>query len=181
MKRQKRKVGNILEIKLKDGLYSYGIEINDIGYVAFFEYFIDSPDKYSLNNLLNSKMIYKFLISRYLVTKGNFIIKENIDIDNYNIDYSLKTEYIKDALNGKYRIYSWPEKDISTTLEYVIKNRLQCVSVFDGEEQIQRLLFSLYEKKPAITLRSEPWLDPYSGFVNNKEWMEILAKQPIRC
>jgi len=181
MKRQRRKVGNVLEIKIKDNLYGYGIEINDIGYVAFFEYFIDSPDKYSLNDLLNSKMIYKFLISRFLITKGHFIIKENIDIDKYNIDYSLKTEYIKDALNGKYRIYNWPEKDIPTTEKYVIKNRLQPVMVFDGEEQIQRLLLSLHEKKPSLTLQSKPWLDPYSGFVDNKEWIKILAKQPIRC
>ena len=113
-------------------------------------------------------MIYKFLISRYLVTKGHFIIKENINIDKYNIDCLLKPRYIKDALNGNYRIYNWPEKDIPTTEEYVIQNKLQCVAVFDGEEQIQRLLLALHEKRPAIGIGDEPWIDPYSGFYDNK-------------
>ncbi|WP_280954103.1 hypothetical protein [Allofrancisella frigidaquae] len=36
--------------------------------------------------------------------------------------------------------------------------------VFDGEEQVQRLLLALYEKRPSLTLQTEPWLDPYSDF-----------------
>ena len=167
MKRQRRKVGNILEIKIKDNLYSYGIEINDIGYVAFFEYFIESPEKYNLNDLLKSKLVYKFLISRFLVTKGYFIIKENIQLEDYDINTSIKQRYIKDALNGSYRLYNWPGKDIPTTEEYVIKNRLQPVMVFDGEEQIIDLLLSLYNKESSIDLRTVSWLDPYSKFNNN--------------
>lgn len=168
-KRQRRKVGNVLEIKVQDNLYSYAIEINEDGYVAFFDYFVNLSEKYNLNNLLSSKIIYKFIISDYLIKKNHFKIIDNIDISK--LDTSLKQEYIKDIPTGKYRIYNWPDKDIPTTEEYVIKHGLAPVIIFDGEEQIQRLLFSLYEKKPSITLQTEPWLDPYSEF-NQKQTKE---------
>ncbi|GGG09254.1 MULTISPECIES: hypothetical protein [Cysteiniphilum] len=164
MKRQRRKIGNVLEIKVKDDLYSYGVEINDRGFVAFFDYFIDSPEKYKLDDLLNSPLIYKFCISRFLVTKSYFKIVENINLDNYNIDTTLKPHYIYDTLSGRYRIYNWPDKDIPTTKEYIIENKLAPVMIFDGEEQVQRLLLALYEKKPSLTLQTEPWIDPYSDF-----------------
>ncbi|GGG06095.1 MULTISPECIES: hypothetical protein [Cysteiniphilum] len=164
MKRQRRKIGNVLEIKVKDNLYSYGIEINNEGDVAFFDYFIDSPDKYKLDDLLKSPLIYKFCISRFLVTKSYFKIVENINVEDYNIDTTLKPCYIYNALSGKYRIYNWPDKDIPTTKEYIIEHRLAPLMVFDGEEQIQRLLLALYEKRPSLALQTEPWIDPYSDF-----------------
>ncbi|GGF98047.1 MULTISPECIES: Imm26 family immunity protein [Cysteiniphilum] len=164
MKRQRRKIGNVLEIKVKDDLYSYGIEINDKGYVAFFDYFIDSPDKYKLDDLLNSPLIYKFCISRFLVTKSYFKIVENVNVEDYNIDTTLKPRYIHDALTGKYRIYNWPDKDIPTTKEYIIEHKLQCLAVFDGAEQIQDLLLCLHEKRACQQIFEEPWIDPYSDF-----------------
>ena len=146
-KRQKRTVGSIVKIPLKNGYYAYA-QILDKASYAFFDYFSETPIE-ELEILNNVPVLYVLSAYNDIVTKGRWEKIGKLPVrDELNV---LPMQFIQDALNPKkFELYNPNTGEITPTTKEECSG-LEQAAVWEGWEVEDRLL-DHFEKKPDKTL-----------------------------
>lgn len=146
-KRQKRTVGSVVRIDLKNGRKAYA-QILDKASYAFFDYFSTS-DIEDLDVLNHKPVLY--ILSAYddIITKGKWLKIGEIPIrEEFN---KLPLQFIQDALHpNKFEIYNPNTGEMASATKEECKG-LEQAAVWEEWEVEERLL-DHFENNPDKTL-----------------------------
>jgi hypothetical protein len=134
MAKQKRTIGSILEIDLRNGYYNYAQIIN--ADILFFDIYTDKKIS-DLNILKNKKPLFFLGVYNNTITDGRWKKVGSLPIkDEYKYT---PMKFIQDALNpDKFEIYNPNTGETVPATKKQIEN-LECAAVWDAEHVESRI------------------------------------------
>src|SRR5215213_8112371 len=115
-KRQKRKPGNIVEIKLTSGEFCYGRELLYSGVIAFYD--TKSRTRLRAEDVIGRAILFKLPVMDYAIKKAQWPI-----IGWRELEPELMNPiafFIQDSINGEFSIYCEGGKIVPATPEEIV-------------------------------------------------------------
>jgi hypothetical protein len=135
MKRQKRAIGSILQIDLKDDTHSYAIVL-DKASIAVFN--IKTKEDVSILNILNKEVLFIVAVYNSAITSGRWKKIGTTIPDNRFTNLPLK--FIQDSINPQiFEIYN-PNTGLTTPATKEQCLNLECAAVWEAEHVESRIL-----------------------------------------
>lgn len=137
MKRLNWHPGNIVEIRLSDNSYAYGIVIK-FPLIGFFSY--NSMDQIKdVNQLVYNTILFKVWVMKYAISKKYWKVIGHMEL-NEEIG-RIPSFYKHDPVSGRYSIYKYENGiDKSYPCDVSEARLLECAAVWDPEHVQDRLL-----------------------------------------
>ena len=134
MKKQRRKVGDIISIPLTDGRFAYGIVLEE----PLFGFFDVEPSKEEappLERIITSPLLFRIDVQRYSITKGIWKVIGHIKPPAKFLEPP--KFFIQSSMNGALFITTTGEDRVPATYEECAQ--LECCAAWDPEHVVTRL------------------------------------------
>ncbi len=129
--RQRLRTGDILEIDLGDGTFSYGRNLNKI--YAFYE--LRTRMRPPIEDIVCQKVLFKIWVMKYAITRGIWKVIGNLPLEESLVE---RPSFFKqDPFTGRLYITYDGSQEIPATLEEC--RHLECAAVWDPEHVEDRL------------------------------------------
>lgn len=146
MKKQRRRVGDVVQIDLGKGYHSYG-RILEEPLMAFYN--IRTKEHLALESIVNKPIAFMVWVMNYAVTDGDWAVIGNMPIDNK--EHPRPRFYKKDSTNKKLTITTTGDDETPATKDDC--RNLECAAVWEPEHIVDRLN-DMFAGRPNIWVES---------------------------